>query len=44
MDFQTKWGWFNNAPENICKNEIVADACLEEQALKCFLMTAILLK
>ena len=34
MDFQTKWGWFNNAPENICKNEIVADACFRGASLK----------
>ena len=34
MGTNAKWGWFNNAPENICSNKLVADACFRGASLK----------
>lgn len=34
MSAQVKWGWFDNAPENICGNKLVADACFRGASLK----------
>jgi len=34
MPTQHNWGWFKNDPVNICKNEIVSDACHRGAAIK----------
>lgn len=34
MTTNVRWGWFNNAPENICSNKLVADACFRGASLK----------
>ncbi len=34
MGTNVKWGWFNNAPVDICGNKLVADACFRGASLK----------
>lgn len=34
MRKQEKWGWFPHAPEGLCANEVVADACFRGASLR----------
>ena len=34
MSAQEKWGWFNNDPNNICTNTVLADACHRGATIK----------